>query len=152
VWCVIRGYCGTMLLSTDVYWCSMPQYAWYKICTWSSSDSWKWGNLLKQDGDQHIKITKSESTFITHFSHRWTGQRISNEYRPLTPYLTPRDFFLWDYIKESPHRTKTATFEELRHAQSWAVIPEDTSVTFVNEMFAGVNIAWNFMVVFLNTF
>jgi hypothetical protein len=47
VWCVIQGYCGTVLLWRDSsYWCWVPEHAWGIHCARHSSAVWRWVNLL----------------------------------------------------------------------------------------------------------
>jgi len=64
------------------------------------------------------------------FPNQWIGCRGSVEYPPKSPDLTPPDFFLWGYLKDTVYSTKPATLQELwqETEQSWAAIPAETLV------------------------
>jgi len=82
------------------------------------------------------------------FPDRWIGCRGSVEYPQRSPDVTPPDFFLWGYLKDTVYSTKPATPEKLRQETErfCAAVAAATWVAAC-ELLIAVNCATKLMVV-----
>jgi hypothetical protein len=55
------------------------------------------------------------------FPDRWIGRDGPIPWPPLSPDITPLDFFLWCYVKDIVYRTKVRNIDDLRHRITEAI-------------------------------
>jgi hypothetical protein len=55
------------------------------------------------------------------FPGSWLGQRGPHKWRARSSYLTPCNFFVWDWAKEGVYQAKLRTMEQLED-RIWSVI------------------------------
>ena len=55
------------------------------------------------------------------FSNRWIGRDGPIPWTPRSPDITPLDFFLWGYVKDTVYRTKVRDMTYLRQKISSAI-------------------------------
>ena len=78
-------------------------------------------NIFQQDGAP-AHNTRAVVNFLNNrFSNCWIGTNGLVRWPPRSPGLTPCDFFLWRYIKDTVYATVPENEEELCHKISTAI-------------------------------
>lgn len=70
--------------------------------------------LFQQDGAPPHYALPVRQWLDERFPERWIGRRGPYDWPARSPDLTPCDFFLWGYLKDTVYRTRFSTIEQLR--------------------------------------
>ncbi|XP_042225978.1 uncharacterized protein LOC121868990 [Homarus americanus] len=74
----------------------------------------------QQDGAPPHFHSDIRDCLDTNFPGRWIGRTGNVDYPPLSPDLTPLDFYLWGNLKNTVYAKKPSTLQELRHEIEWS--------------------------------
>ncbi|KFM68381.1 hypothetical protein X975_26436, partial [Stegodyphus mimosarum] len=84
--------------------------------------------FLQQDGASPHWGTIVRSSLDDYFTGRWIGRGGPIPWPPRSPDITPLDFFLWGFVKDSVYRRRVSNMDDLKARMTTAIASVDADM------------------------
>ncbi|KFM73977.1 hypothetical protein X975_13500, partial [Stegodyphus mimosarum] len=84
--------------------------------------------FLQQDGAPPHWDSMARSSLNDHFTGRWIGRGGPIPWPPISPDITPLDFFVWGFVKANVYRRRVSNIDDLKARITTVITSVDANV------------------------